>query len=475
MASDKRNFTNFDNQNDFAGHINEDKNLYEFPTLYKAASTNTGKPRQWTIYCRLIKQDSKDEKLTKSQNWNMLQEIEVPMKDKYLINGEKIPEGIIAQLWTENGIIDMKISRSAATYVEIPKNKGKKNERNVLQQALVQMRGKYLKKMDEGSSILLEMEIDNIEVSPTTKYYPMLAKKFEDYEDKITYPVAVQPKLDGNRCVTFLSTIDEPTYKDVLMYTRSHKELPFNKVNDGIRKALLELLILYYDKKNNQSIYFDGELYKHNKSLQDINSDARGQDANEGDIQYWIYDHFYPNYDNQDFDYRTEILDAILSNLDKKDRKIIIGVKTKLINSREELDDYYKYILSENFEGLMIRTLSGPYLKSATKKSEQLRSKDLLKRKEVHDGEFEVIAYTQGKNGKEIGAVIWICAANNDVNDEFHVTPNMPLEERYKIYNDCLKKFDSKYKGRMMTVQYRSLSDKGIPLQAKAIAFRDSK
>lgn len=485
MASDKRNFTNFANQDDFAGHINKDKNVYEFPTLYKTAST--GKPREWRIYCRLIKEDSKQPDITKKQNWNLIAENEVPMKDIYLTNGEKIPDGTIAQFWTETGIIGMKISRSAATYILAPKNKGKKNERNVLQQAMVAARGKYLKKIDDGSSTTLEEDVGKSETkikldgisNKNVMYYPMLAKKFEDFENKITYPLAAQPKLDGNRCVVFLNSIEKPTYKNVVMYTRSHKEFPSNDTNDSIRKAVLSILVKNYDKIKGESIYLDGELYKHNKSLQDINSDVRGKDAVKGAIQYWIYDHFYPSYDKETFKVRMEILSTILQEFDKDQKELLREVETKIIQNRKNLDIYYKEMLESNFEGIIIRTLNGHYLKSSTKKSEQLRSKDLLKRKEVYDEEFEVVGFTQGVNGKEIGAVIWVCAANNhdddDNADEFHVTPNMPIKERYEIYKECLKKFDSKYKGRMMTVEFRSLSDKGIPLQAKAIEFRDYK
>src|SRR6476620_2187917 len=115
MASDKRNFTNFGDKEVFPGSINKDKNWYEFPVLYKTA--RTGKPRQWTMYCKLIKEDSVNQKETQNQNWNLLIENEVDIKDKYLVNGERIPSGIVAEIWSEAGIIGMKISRSAATYV----------------------------------------------------------------------------------------------------------------------------------------------------------------------------------------------------------------------------------------------------------------------------------------------------------------------------------------------------------------------
>jgi len=476
MASDKRNFTNFGDKEVFPGSINKDKNWYEFPVLYKTAST--GKPRQWTMYCRLIKEDSVNQKETQNQNWNLLIENEVDIKDKYLVNGERIPSGIVAEIWSEAGIIGMKISRSAETYVSEPKNLGKKNERNVLQQSLVIMRGKYLKKIDDGSVLKLTKTPET--QTTTKKFYPMLAKKYDDFINKIKYPIFIQPKLDGNRCVTYLNKIDNPTYKDVIMYTRSLKEFPYNNANDNIRKAVLEFLINNYDKSKKESIYLDGELYLHNKSLQEINSDVRGQNANTN-IQYWIYDMFYPSYKDESFEYRTKLLHTIYNKIVKspKDKtddlvKFTKIVKTDLINNKTECDKIYKQYLSDNFEGIMLREPTGEYLKSATKKSEQLRSKTLLKRKEVYDDEFEVVGYKDGKNGKEIGAIIWICESKNKDNDTFSVTPNMPLKDRYEIFKECEKRFDKKYNGRLLTVQYRGLSDKGIPLQVKAVGFRDT-
>jgi ATP-dependent DNA ligase len=465
MASDKRRFVDFE---EFPGNING--NLYSMPTLYKTAST--GKAREWTIYCRLIKSDSQAQSLTKKQNWNLMSENEITLRRKWLEVGIKVPDGIIAEIWTENGLVTGAKSRSAASYIEVPTNLGKKNERNVLQQALVKMRGI----VDEGSTTELVNLTESMSISHNTKFYPMLAKKYEDYVDKIVYPVYMQPKLDGNRCVVFLDNIVKPTYKNVIMYTRSHKEHPNNDVNIRIKKELLPFLITNYDEKKGGSIYLDGELYVHNVSLQKISSavrDAKNMDSEEI-IQYHVYDHFYPNYGAKEtFEMRNKLLNRIWEiKLRSNSNNILILVETVLVQTKEECDKQYQKYLLENYEGAMIRTVDGPYLKDPVKKSTQLRSKDLLKRKEIYDAEYEVVGYKHGI-GKENSAVIWVCQSGNKSGTTFSATPNMPYEERYKIYQECIKKFDTKYKNRLMTVQYRSLSDDGIPLQVKAIGFRD--
>ena len=471
MASDKRSLINFDDKDNFPGKINPDTNNYEFPKLYQ--TTASKKVREWTVYVRLIKEASKSTKESSKQGWNLMIEDQIPIKPEYLTNQSKL-SGSLAEVWTESGVINMKIVRSAVTY-KAAVNVGKANERNPLQSALVFARGKFLKKKDEGcvedinelSKVADEEKIDH-----NIMFFPMLAKNYKDNKN-ISYPIYVQPKLDGNRCVVYLNKIENPTYKNVVMYSRQKKEYPSNESNDNIRKEILDLLVAAYDKKNKASIFIGGELYIHNVSLQDINSEVRGSDSKKN-IQYHIYDCFYPYYKDEPFKDRYKFLER-LYNDNIADSDIIKLVKTDLIENADDHDSIYKKYISDNYEGIIIRNPDGAYAKSAVKKSEQLRSKNLLKQKEVFDDEFEVVGYTTGISGKETSLVIWVCLSKNKDKDTFTVVPNMSHEERNKILLDCKKNFAKKYKGRLMTVEYRGLSDNNIPLQCKAIGFRDFK
>lgn len=469
MSADKRTFVDFSTE--FPGTIDIDRNLYIFPTLYKTATG--GKVREWTIFIRLIKKDSINKVNTKKQNWELMYENEVPIKSIYLDETLSMPHGIVAEMWTESGISSMKISRSAATYIEA-KNVGKKNERNALQQALVTARGKYLKKIDEGSTLDLDT-INNIVVAnPTSRFYPMLSQNYTKQYSKIDFKnLFIQVKLDGNRCIAFLDNIESPTYKNVVLYSRQLKDWPHNTPNNLVRKSLLKILIDAYDKDKMESIYLDGELYRHDIPLQEINSIVRGKGEAGENIEYHVYDHFYPHYEKEGFAQRNAILIKLFSSY--PENKYIKLLETTEIHSEKECDKLYKEALANKYEGIMIRTANGPYEKSIVKKSEQLRSKNLLKRKETFDDEFEVVDYTDGLNGKEQGAIVWICKAKNKNGDTFNVVPNLPHKDRYDIFKECKKKFAEKYEGRLLKVEYRGLSNKNIPLQAKAIEFRDFK
>jgi ATP-dependent DNA ligase len=463
MSADQRDFTNFKN---FPGIINKGTNNYEFPQLF--ANAANGKLREWAVYVRLIKEESKKPSKTKEQNWNLLLEDQVPIKSEYLNDDFKLPEGLLAQVWSEGGYVGMKISRSAPTYPSV-KNKGKKNERNVFHQALVSARGKYLKKVQEG--YVEEKALDKQCLAKPTKFYVMKAKNYKDIK-KIYYPVYVQPKLDGLRCIVYLDKnpkLHKVSIDDVIMYTRQKKEYPPSK--DSIRKALLDVLIDYYDTGKGESVYLDGELYKHGKSLQNINSAARGSDKKLIDEnEYHIYDMFYPSYTNEPFEKRIETLKSIYNSLHIKNTKIIKLVPTHIVQNKLDDDRLYKEYINKGYEGTMIRNPSGKYAKNAHVDNSALRTKDLLKRKEVFDGEYEVIGYTDGNTGKDVGALIWQCQTVDKY--IFNVVPKMSLENRYALFNECKKHFIKKYKNRMLSIEYRGLSDDNVPQHAKAITFR---
>jgi DNA ligase-1 len=179
---------------------------------------------------------------------------------------------------------------------------------------------------------------------------------------------------------------------------------------------------------------------------------------------------FYPSYTNETFEKRKDLLKQICEQMSDEQKKVIKFVPTHFVKTQKENDKLYRKYLDKKYEGVMIRNPEGPYAKSAVKKSSALRSKDLLKRKEVYDGEYEVVDFTSGKMGKDVDALIWIC--QTPTGDKFNVVPNLSYKERYSLYKDCQRNFVAKYKNRMITVEYRSFSDDGIPNHAKAVDFR---
>jgi hypothetical protein len=128
-------------------------------------------------------------------------------------------------------------------------------------------------------------------------------------------------------------------------------------------------------------------------------------------------------------------------------------------------------------EGGIIRKLSGKYVPSLSK---EYRTYEILKIKPRPDAEWNVVDFTQGSKGKEIGSIIWICehVLEDGTAKRFNVTPNNPEASRkakFKYLSENRDIFDAEYKGQEMTITYDVLSNDGLPQQPKALYFKDSK
>jgi len=446
MASDKRDFSDF---LAMPGTIEDGQ--YNFPALWN--TNQSGKKMKWQVFVRLIKYDG-DNAPQYRYDWNTMQDDVVPVTQGYLTGATPLPGNTIAQFWTESGLEGGKVKRHPPSY-GYPRNVGRSNERNTLQQALVESRALYLSKINKGYSI------KSTPSAPPTQalYFPMLAKEFSKEEAKVTYPVGVQPKLNGVRCMSFYNAKE----KGVVMYSRQRKMYPASPSLDAIREELRPVL-----RNVARGVYLDGEFYVHGRSLQDMNA-IRSEETKEA-MEYHVFDLYDPAAPDMPFSARYERLAALFERSD-----IVKVVPMHIARTPKENDKVYKQYLKQRYEGVMIRTLESPYVTDAQHATSKLRTRFLLKRKPIHSAEFQVVGFTPGKKGKDLLAVTWICAT--DQGKTFHVTPNIPYEERERILKACQAEegagFSRLYEGRMMTVEFRDSSNDGIPLQAKAIAFRD--
>ena len=466
MELDKRDYTNFSDKKSFPGKIDKNTNEYHFSPLFNTDSHKN--VRKWEIKVRLIKPSKK--KLNHGIDWNVLEDDTIPIKKEYL-NNTPIPNGVITQVWVETGVINGKQTRHVPSYPTI-KNEGKSNERNTFEQGLVNARTLYLKKLENGSQTNKDFNTVKIK-QKNTKYFPMLVRKFADEKKNLVYPLYVQPKLDGARCIAYLdkSPNKNTTEKNIIMYTRQKKDYcGFDK----IKKDLLSVLIDMYDFGKNESVYIDGELYKHGLDLQTISGAVRNPKRDEmkkyEGIQYWVFDLFYPSTEltfEDRMGYLEDFFDIVSDSCN------IVQTPTHEVKTEAEQEKLYKSYLKKKYEGIILRNSSSLYLTHPTKNNMSIRSKFVLKRKMTFDAEFEVVDFTQGSKGKDKGAIIWILKTHT-TNKNFNATPkNITYQERYELYKDALDNFEDKYKNRLMTIEYEDLSKDKIPLRAKSVGFRE--
>lgn len=329
------------------------------------------------------------------------------------------------------------------------KNIGKKNETTAGEQAALKAKQNWDKHIKKG--YVEDLEQAKRGDTGLEGIKPMLAQKYEDREKEINEQfkssfVAIQPKLDGIRCVAIC------TDGQVKLYTRTQKLI---KTVPHIVKQL-EIFSEKFEKPN---FIFDGELYCHkfsdnfNEFISIVKRDELHQ--NHSIIEYHIYD--IPSSSKNTND-RLHNLIQLGKVFDKYGLKNLITVETRYAKCVGDIAIAQSMYIGQGYEGLMVR-LEGPY--------ENKRSKYLLKFKNFQDAEFKIIGIEEG-NGKLMGHVgSFIC--ETEEGKQF----NCKLKGKLSDLKEHFQNAD-KIIGKMLTVQYFELTpDEKVPRFPVGIAIRD--
>ena len=322
---------------------------------------------------------------------------------------------------TISGYTDGVKTTTEWTYVK-PKNIGRANATTKDQQALKEAKALWDKKVESGY-FSDEKYIDKI-----VFFKPMLANKWEDYKNDITYPIYSQPKLDGIRCIVT---------KDG-MWTRSGKKI----ISAPHIRTQLDPIF-----HKNPNLIFDGELYA-DKFANDFNAicslvkktKPTKEDLEESaqKIEYHIYD--LPSY-NDTFTKRY----AELCKLDLPECCVL--VETNLVESESDVDMLYGNYVQDNYEGQILRQDS---------KYENKRTKALLKHKSFTDEEFTILDIGEGEGNKT--GMVGYMVFENAQGKRFKSNLKADWDLSKDIWNN-----KKKYIGKTATVQYFNLTPDGIP------------
>jgi DNA ligase-1 len=250
------------------------------------------------------------------------------------------------------------------------KNIGKSNETSTAEQAESEALSRWKKQIDKGYS----QDIQKLEF---TKPKPMLAHKFSDHGDKITYPCYVQPKLDGVRCLAYL--------KDNKVVLLSRQGKPYNVPH--IQKTLKDVFeTLEFDGSYVDKIILDGELYIHGVPFQNLVSWIKKEQPDTAKIEYHIYDIVT----DEAFAERLFDIDNLFAYVVSVKSKVR-QVETFPADNADQIYEHHSKFLELGYEGSIIRYGDKGY-------EIGYRSKYLLKMKEFIDGEFEIVGAEQDKN-----------------------------------------------------------------------------
>lgn len=344
--------------------------------------------------------------------------VALPTIYKYTTTG-KIQEWTIYvdgnKFWTVEGIKGGKLTPTEPTICE-GKNIGRSNETTAEEQAMREAQAKHQKKLDKGYNEVLTSEKKFFE--------PMLAQSYEKYHQLcFTKPTFIQPKLDGLRCINNGGT----------MISRNGKAF------------------VSVDHLTQHHSLLDGELYTH-EYKDDFNkivslckkTKPTKEDLVESEkmIEFWAYD--LPNHSGG-FSERFKALQRVVSEINNSKIKV---VPTYEVKSKEDVEKYHTMFLEQGYEGSIIRIDLGNY--------ENKRSKQLLKKKDFYDGEFEIVDFEEGKGNRSGTAGNVILRLKDGRTFGAGIKGTREFVRELFLRKDALK-------GKMATIKYFQETPDGIP------------
>jgi DNA ligase-1 len=348
---------------------------------------------------------------------------------------------------TTSGQVGGKLVVSAWT-LATPKNVGRSNEVSASDQAGLEVQAMYTKKREKGYTDSAE-RVDSAAV-----FQPMLAKKFEDYADTLTYPVYCQPKLDGIRCIARKEGLFSRNGKPITSCPHIERALEFFfkwhpfTVLDGE---------LYADKLKNNFNEICSLVKRTKPSASDL---QRAEDT----VQYWIYDVAVmggPKQEDATFSERNVFLQRSVfatdhGTEDTTSRLPLVEVETVQVSNRRDLDSCYEGWLSEGMEGQMVR-INRPY--------QNKRTEFLLKRKEFQDAEYKVLDVIEGI-GNRAGTAGKMRLTDGTVTFDSNIKGDFAYVTRLLGNRRALI-------GKTVTVKFFNLTPAGVPRFPFVIAVRD--
>lgn len=315
------------------------------------------------------------------------------------------------------------------------KNIGRSNETTAEEQALKEAKAEWDKRTERGYYSNIK------DIDKGTIFKPMLANKWEDRKDKISYPIYSQPKLDGIRCIVRADG----------MWTRTGKPIIS-------APHIYEALKPYFEK--NPDLIFDGELYA-DKYANDFNAivslvkktKPTAQDLKDSAkvIEYHIYD--LPSHDDTFVERYKELLKLELYSK----TLCCLVVTTNQIDNINDLTAYYEDYVTAGYEGQMLR-LDAPY--------ENKRSNSLLKHKSFIDEEYTIVGVEEG-NGNLTGMVGALVFESRQ-GDKFTASVNGGWEYLKELWKERKSLI-----GEEATIKYFNITPDGKPRFPKVTQIRN--
>ncbi len=327
-----------------------------------------------------------------------------------------------SDLYALEGQSISKITQSA--YVTIlGKNISRSNETTPSQQAVLEINSTFKTQKDKGYFEIGEESVkDNV--------LPMLAYPLGDKIHTIDFPLTVQPKFDGVRCLT----------NGTRMWSRRGKDFDSKIIGHLLGVECGDYIV-------------DGELIlPEGYPLQDTVSACKKYRELSSKLLYRIYDVICEDSCYTD---RYEICRKIVEATNNPQ---VVLAPAHTVESHEEIYPLHEAFVKEGWEGTMIRLHNQGYKVGQ-------RTNQLLKLKDFLEEEFKVVNVIDGK-GKFVGASIFICETPEG--KTFETSPIGTMEYRKELFAKREQLI-----GTYWTVRFQAYTKDKIPQFGRAINQRE--
>jgi len=333
------------------------------------------------------------------------------------------------RLWIKHGLTSSKDLQIKTR--EVKENNSK---RTLEEQALLEAKSRYNKMLFKGYSP---------EKGKKVICRPMLANVYEEKKIK-SFPVAVQPKLDGIRALCSLSS------GKVNILSRTGKDWVQLSL---IREELKELL-----SNLPENTVVDGEIFSETLSFEELSGlmrTSKGIRKNEEQLKYFCFDLIT----DQPFEERYTLLHKAF-----KPFTYLQLVPTYLARTHEEIIQAERDWVNQGCEGCMIRRVSFAEKRELTLYKPE-RNNNLLKCKSFQSIEVTILDVEEGKGTEENLAIFVV---KDDKDNIFNVRPEGTFAQRKEWFDKPQDIIGKRY-----TIDFFGYTSKGIPRFPTGKCFRD--
>lgn len=263
------------------------------------------------------------------------------------------------------------------------------------------------------------------------------------------FPMFGQPKINGVRCSVYLEE------GEVRMKSKNGEVYYV----DHIVNWFMTRPDLFTDL-NGDAVIYDGELYIHNESLQNIRSAVSKPNLSTHAVTYEVYDLAIPKHSNRvRIAMMKELLQETVCQVTNKpyENSPVRYITTYKVINDAHVQSLTDRLIAEGYEGLILRNPDAVYQFGK-------RTVNMLKLKRLIDEEFRIIGIVPQENDSELG--MYLCVTPNG--EEFKVTPTE--DEDYKRMMILMPHL---FLNKMLTCTFYEYTDKEIPFHINHTIVRD--